>query len=159
MTRRKHLIAWLAGAIVIVALIHDEIERRKVYSFGVTDFLARDLRDRRVQIRGLLAPGTLCRIEEPCGYRFTLVDTALTQGDRQSRSHSPRLPVRFDGCVVPDSFVQRPGFDVDVYVVGERCQTCHSFNATDIMTRSYLYPASPAPPKLPPLCDELAPRM
>jgi hypothetical protein len=157
MPNRKHLFTWLAAGAVIVALIHDELERRKVYDFGVSDFLARDLRDRRVRIHGLLAKGTLCRIEEPCGYRFTLVDARLTQS--QSRSQSPgTLPVSFDGCVVPDSFVERPGFDVDVWVSGERCQSCHAFQATDIATRSY-YPASPAPPELPPLCDAPTPRM
>ena len=157
MPNRKHLFAWLAGGAVIVALIHDEIERHKVYIVGVADFLARDLRDRRVQVHGLLAKGTLCRLE-PCGYRFTLVDARMTQSPSASQAPGT-LPVSFDGCVVPDSFVEHPGFDVDVYVVGERCQTCHSFNATDIMTRSYLYPASPTPPKLPPLCDELMPKM
>jgi hypothetical protein len=156
MTGRKHLLAWLAGAIVIVALIHDEIERRKVYELGVSDFLARDLRDRHVRVRGLMAPGTLCRIE-PCGYRFTLVDTLLTQNQSRSQSRA-MLPVSFEGCVMPDTLLERPGFDVDVWVFGQRCQSCHAFNATDIATRSY-YPASPAPPKLPPLCDELAPRM
>jgi hypothetical protein len=152
---RKHLVVWLgAAAVVLVALVHDELARRKVYTLGVSDFLARDLSDRRVRVHGVLASGTLCRVEESCGYRLTLVDA----------SHEPRetagtLPINFDGCVIPDALRERPGFDVDVYVVGERCASCHSFNATDILTRSYLDPTSTPVPELPPLCDALTPRM
>ncbi len=154
---RKLLAASVAAGAVIVALVMNELERRKIYELGVSDFLARDLRDRRVRIHGTLVPGTLCRLEEPCGYRFALAD-ALTPPSNAHDSAARTLPVSFDGCVVPETFLERPGRDLEVYVSGARCKSCHDFEATGILTRSYDY-APATSPELPPLCESLTPRM
>jgi cytochrome c-type biogenesis protein CcmE len=160
---RKLLAAALAGGagIIVLAL---QLETKPVYSLSVSDFLARDLRDEKVKLQGLLVRRTLCRIEAACGYRFTLQDGSLTSAGELS-APAATLSVRYDGCVIPDNFRDIPGHDVTVTVEGERCQTCHDFKAAQIMTRGMgryemvfdggaYVPSAP-----PPRCDALTPRM
>jgi cytochrome c-type biogenesis protein CcmE len=60
-----------------------------------------------VRVEGKLVTGTLKRRAEPCEYRFTL------------QKNGAELPVRFAGCVVPDTFRDVPGMDVDVTAEGK----------------------------------------
>ncbi len=162
---RKLLFASLAAGIGIAALILGQLEREYMYSFGVSDFLKRDVRDKRVRVQGTVVPGTLCSIEPDCGYRFAMTDRySPATGDASLPTARPILPVSFEGCVMPDTFLEHPQRDLDVVVDGQRCQTCHDFQATNIMTRTYgryEYPgdAEPTPLPLPPRCDALTPRM
>ena len=158
---RKLLAVSLAIAGVMAALALSKLEHRTVYDYGVGDFLRRDVREQRVRVHGTLVPGTLCRVDEPCGYRFAIAEQAPAPSPSYLPD-APTLPISFPGCVVPDSFLARPKQMHDVYVSGERCQSCHEFEATDILTRTYSpdYEASAkTPSQLPPLCSALTPRM
>jgi cytochrome c-type biogenesis protein CcmE len=156
---RKVLFASLAAGVGIAALILVQLERKPMYTFGVSDFLKRDVRDERVRVQGSVVPGTLCSTGPDCGYRFAITDRYESLG-----STRPILPVSFEGCDMPDNFLEHPQRALDVVVDGQRCQNCHDFQATTVLTRTYgkyEYPsdAEPAPLPLPPPCDALKPRM
>lgn len=153
----------LVGGAAFAALVVYALDQRyaRTYAFDVADFLRRDVRDQRARVHGTLVPGTLCRIEEPCGYRFALVDSLTAPSPVPSRLSPERtLPVSFDGCLVPETFLELPNQEHEVYVDGERCQRCHDFKATNILTRYGKYEAGErSAPALPPLCSTLEPRM
>lgn len=156
MSKKLLTVTLIAGAAFAALVVHvlDQLYYPKTYAFDVADFLKRDVRDQRTRVHGTLVPGTLCRIEEPCGYRFALVDSLARLPKSQA------LPVSFDGCLVPETFLEQPNQEHDVYVYGERCQSCHEFKATNILTRAGKYDLGEhAAPVLPPLCSTLEPRM
>jgi hypothetical protein len=153
---KKDLALSLLASAAFAALVVRGLDHLypSTFAFDVADFLQRDVRDQRARVHGTLVPGTLCRIEEPCGYRFALVDSLAAP------RREPTLPVSFDGCLIPETFLERPNQEHDVYVYGERCQSCHDFKATDILTRARKYVmAERSVPVLPPLCSTLEPRM
>jgi cytochrome c-type biogenesis protein CcmE len=162
---RKLLAAALAGgaAIIVVAF---QFESKPIYGYRVGEFLARDLRDREVKVEGLLVRGSLCKVEKDCGYRFSITDYFYAP-DAAAASYEPppTLAVSYDGCIIPDTFRDVPGYDVTVTMQGERCQTCHDFKATQIMAKcpsKYQIPVDGGvyPSATPtPLCDALKPRM
>jgi hypothetical protein len=148
----------LALAGVLAALVFNELERRNDYDYGVGDFLRSDVREKRVRVHGTLVPGTLCRIDEPCGYRFAIAEQVPTPSPSYL-PEAPTLPVSFAGCVMPHTFLSHPTQMHDVYVSGERCQNCHEFKATDILTRAHDPELMSEAPKELPRCDALTPRM
>lgn len=158
--RRKTLPISLALAGVLGALVMSELESQRIYDYGVSDFLRRDVREKRVRVHGTLVPGTLCRVEESCGYRFAIAEPTPTPSPSYLPG-APTLPISFEGCVMPETFLERPSQMHDVYVSGERCQSCHEFEASSILTRSdgpYRMDGA-APNELPPRCDASTPRM
>jgi cytochrome c-type biogenesis protein CcmE len=147
---RKLLFASLLAATVVLVFVFGFSKPSAIYSFGVAQFLERGLADETVRVRGTLVHGTLCKVAADCGYRFSLRDAAQ------------ELSVAYDGCMIPDTFRDLPGLDIDIVVEGERCQGCHDFKATQIMAKcpskyemkGYAWP-TPAPLLL---CKDL-PRM
>jgi cytochrome c-type biogenesis protein CcmE len=77
---------------------------------------------RSVRVEGALKRGSLMRRDSPCEYRFTLGKSGQ------------ELPVRFAGCVVPDTFRDMPGMDVMVTATGKLEPGGH-FEASDIMAK------------------------
>jgi len=162
---RKLLAASLAAsaAIVVVAFNFDT---KPLHSYRLGDYLSRDLRDREVRVEGVLVHGSLCKTRGDCGYRFSLTDQFYVPEDAAAPSPEsrPTLAVSYDGCVIPDGFGEIPGYDVTVIVQGERCQTCHDFKATQLMTKCPAKYQRPADGGLHlgalpiPLCDALKPR-
>ncbi len=71
---------------------------------------------------GTLVHGTVKHREAPCEYRFSLTRNGVT------------LPVVYRQCIVPDTFRDRAGKDLDVGLVGE-LQEDGVFEATEILTR------------------------
>lgn len=104
-----------------------------VYSFGVTQFLARRDFDNPVRVQGTLVPGSLCKVEADCGYRFSLVDTE--QGKSRPPAPGDMLSVAYDGCLLPDTLRDVPGLRVEVSVTGERCRTCHQLEASSLIAK------------------------
>lgn len=70
---------------------------------------------------------------------------------------TPSLVVHYDGCGLPDTFRDLPGYDMLLTVQGERCHKCHAFQATEAVAKcagkdqvAAYAAAPPAPPT--PLC-------
>jgi cytochrome c-type biogenesis protein CcmE len=159
MSRKLLAASLVAGAAIIVVVF--QFESKPMYSYGVRDFLARDLRGREVRVGGVLVRGSLCKVEPDCGYRFAIADLYRQDGSSLSQ---PTLAVSYDGCVIPDTFRDVPGYDITVTVQGERCKTCHDFEATQLIAKCpakyEMYTDGGYPPARPvPLCDALKPRM
>lgn len=146
----------LLGAAILVVVFN--FTPSAVYSRSVSDFLARPIREQRVRIQGTLVPGSICRRDDPCEWRFSLADRWLPPPDAGPATPKAQLFVRYAQCLTPDTF--RDGENVTLTVEGELCASCHRFEASQIfakMTGKYeMKPsgqATPAPTWKPmPLC-------
>lgn len=97
----------MGGGVLTVVLT--SFKQSAVYSKGVDELVAEKdkLGGRNVRVAGNLVKGTLVRRDEPCEYRFKIVKNEKT------------LDVRYAQCVVPDTFRDVPGMDVEVTAEGK----------------------------------------
>lgn len=126
--KRKSNIGLLIGLLVmgggILTLVFTSFQGSAVYSKGVDD-LMRDkaqVGERAVRVQGTLVKGSLVRRDQPCEYRFNIEKKGVV------------LPVRYAQCIVPDTFRDMPGMDVDVTAEGKLSQTGH-FEASTIFAK------------------------
>ena len=93
----------------IVALVLVGMQDKGVYSKDVDVLVAEKAKfvGKPVRVEGNLVHGSLVKRESPCEYRFTIEKNGV------------EVPVRFQKCVVPDTFRDMPGVDVGVTVEGE----------------------------------------
>jgi len=111
----KRSLGLLVGLLVIVAgvltLVFTSFEGSAIYSLGVDQLVKEQARyaPRSLRVTGMLVKGTLARRDEPCEYRFKI----------ESPGTGSVLPVRFPQCVVPDTFRDMPGMDVEVTAEGK----------------------------------------
>jgi cytochrome c-type biogenesis protein CcmE len=108
----------------VVALALGGLKDNAIYSKPV-DELLRDRTKyvgRPVRADGMLVHGTLKRRESPCEYKFEI--------EKSGQS----IPVRYAQCVVPDTFQDVAGMDVQVTVEGE-LKADGSFEATSVLTK------------------------
>jgi len=118
------LIGLVVMAVAILTLVFTSFKNGAMYSKTV-DVLLRDkdkVGERAVRVNGTLVKGSLVRRDQPCEYRFTIQSKGVT------------LPVRFPECVVPDTFRDMPGMDVDVTAEGKLTQE-GNFEASNIMAK------------------------
>ncbi len=115
----------LGGLVLGVALT--SFREAAVYSKPVDALLTERARftGRVVKVVGALVPGTLVRRDEPCEYRFRLKGTSTA---------APALDVRFPQCVIPDTFRDVPGVNVEVTAEGKLLPEGH-FVAHQIMAK------------------------
>jgi cytochrome c-type biogenesis protein CcmE len=104
--------ALLAGIGVVMAgvltLFFTSNDDAVVYAYGVDEVVAKasQLGNRQLRVEGFLVSGTLVKRDAPCEYRFD-----VTKGDQT-------MHVRYAQCVVPDTFRDVKGVQVDVNVEG-----------------------------------------
>lgn len=112
----------MGGAILTIVLTG--IDNAAVYSKGVDQLLQERerLASRNVRVIGMLVRGSLMRRDEPCEYRFRL------------HKGTAELAVQYPQCVIPDTFRDVPGVDVEVTVEG-RLQKDGTFLAHHIMAK------------------------
>jgi cytochrome c-type biogenesis protein CcmE len=126
--RKWHNVGLLAALLVIaggiLVLVLTSFKQSAVYSKGVDEVVAEKekLSGRNVRVMGVLVKGTLKRRDEPCEYRFEISKNNQT------------LPVRYAQCVVPDTFRDMPGMDVEVTAEGKLADEGH-FEATQIFAK------------------------
>lgn len=103
------LVPLLMAAAAIVALVLVGMQDKGIYSKPVDELVAQQEKfyGKPVRAEGTLVRGTLVKRDEPCEYRFRI------------EKNGAEIPVRFAKCVVPDTFRDVPGMDVDVTVEGE----------------------------------------
>lgn len=111
----------MAGAILTLVLV--TAPDAAVYSKGVDELLAdKDrLASRNVRVVGTLVKGSLMRRDEPCEYRFKIAKNEAV------------LDVHYPQCIVPDTFRDMPGMDVEVTAEGKLAGG--TFQATHIMAK------------------------
>jgi cytochrome c-type biogenesis protein CcmE len=79
---------------------------------------------RNVRVQGVLVKGSLVRRDHPCEYRFKIEKNGV------------KLPVRYEQCVVPDTFKDVPDMDVEVTAEGRLAEGGGDyFHASAIMAK------------------------
>jgi cytochrome c-type biogenesis protein CcmE len=118
------LIALLVIVGAVLALVFTSFKGSAIYSLGVDQLLKEKERygERNVRVKGWLVKGTLVRRDEPCEYRFKL------------QENNKELAVQYPQCVVPDTFRDMPGMDVEVTAEG-KLGASGAFEATAIMAK------------------------
>jgi cytochrome c-type biogenesis protein CcmE len=118
------LIGLLAVGSGMLMLVMTSFDGSGSWSRDVDKFVSEKERmaGRNVKITGLLVKGSLRKRDQPCEYRFE-----LSKGDAT-------LPVRYAGCVVPDTFRDAPNVDVMVTADGKLDAAGH-FQAAQIFTK------------------------
>lgn len=116
------LLVMVAG---ILALVFTSGKDAAVYSVGVDQLMKEPARyaQRAVRVKGMLVKGTLARRDEPCEYRFKIAE------------HGSELPVQHPSCVVPDTFRDMPGMDVEVQAEGKLAEDGKTFVSTNIIAK------------------------
>ena len=79
-------------------------------------------------MKGYLVKGSLTRRDEPCEYRFKLED-------QDQKLKSSTIAVHYPQCVVPDTFKDMPGMDVEVTAEGKLGADATVFTATSIIAK------------------------
>jgi cytochrome c-type biogenesis protein CcmE len=101
----------IGGAILTFVLARPS--DNMIYSKGVDQVLSTwDAQgERNLRVQGVLVHGSLLKREEPCEYRFRIRDIANSgKGD---------VEVRYASCIVPDTFRDVKGMDVEVTAEGQ----------------------------------------
>jgi len=134
---RKLLAGAVLGASILAAVVSSLNKPKSRYARTVSEFLAHPTRDESVRIQGALVPGSLVQRSDPCEYRFRLVDRWSPSADAGPSAARAELSVRYPYCVVPDTFRDAPGFELEqVTVEGKLCGSCHSFEASQIVAKA-----------------------
>jgi cytochrome c-type biogenesis protein CcmE len=118
------LIPLVMAAAAIVALVLGGMQDKGMYSKTVDKLVAEKARfvGKPVRAEGNLVHGSLMKRESPCEYRFTIEKNGVD------------VPVRFPKCVVPDTFRDMPGMDVQVTVEGY-LQPNNTIEATNVLAK------------------------
>jgi cytochrome c-type biogenesis protein CcmE len=118
------LLALLAIVGAVLVLVFTSFKGSAIYSMGVDQLLKEQAKydGRNVRVKGMLVKGTLARRDDPCEYRFKLEENKQI------------LSVEYPQCVVPDTFRDMPGMDVEVTAEGKMGKS-GAFEATAIMAK------------------------
>ena len=127
--KKKGSLGLLIGLLVMVAgvlvLVFTSFKGAAIYSLGVDQLVKEQARynQRTIRVKGMLVKGTLSRRDEPCEYRFKLQEKGVV------------LAVQHPSCVVPDTFKDMPGMDVEVQAEGKLADDGKTFVSTAIVAK------------------------
>lgn len=127
--KKKGNLGLLIGLLVMVAgvltLVFTSFKGAAIYSLGVDQLVKETTRynERTIRVKGMLVKGTLARRDEPCEYRFKLQEKGAV------------LSVQHPSCVVPDTFKDMPGMDVEVQAEGKLAEDGKTFVSTAIVAK------------------------
>jgi cytochrome c-type biogenesis protein CcmE len=99
-----------------------------VYSYQVDEIKAQaaEIGERQVRVQGMLVSGTLERRDEPCEYRFMM--------QKMGTKGTEPLKVQYGQCIVPDTFRDVKGVEVEVTAEGRLAEDGH-LEATKIFAK------------------------
>ncbi len=127
--KKKGNLGLLIGLLVMVAgvlvLVFTSFKGAAIYSLDVDKLVqnAASYNQRTIRVKGMLVKGTLARRDEPCEYRFKLEEKGAV------------LSVQHPSCVVPDTFKDMPGMDVEVQAEGKLADDGKTFVSTAIVAK------------------------
>ncbi len=127
--KKKGNLGLLIGLLVMVAgvlvLVFTSFKGAAIYSLDVDKLVqnAAHYNQRTIRVKGMLVKGTLARRDEPCEYRFKLEEKGAV------------LSVQHPSCVVPDTFKDMPGMDVEVQAEGKLADDGKTFVSTAIVAK------------------------
>jgi cytochrome c-type biogenesis protein CcmE len=116
----------LAG--IVLTLVFSGGEEAVVYSYRVDEIKAKaaEFGDRQLRVQGTLVYGSLVKRDSPCEHRFMMRKLGEKTGEA--------LEVRYPLCVVPDTFREVEGVDVEVTAEG-RLDSAGYLQATKIFAK------------------------
>jgi cytochrome c-type biogenesis protein CcmE len=120
------LVALLVIGGGILALLFSGVNDSAIYAVGTDQLVGQKAKfqDRNVRVQGVLVKGSLKHRADPCEYRFKIAKNGV------------ELPVRYDQCIVPDTFKDVPSMDVEVTAEGRLAEGGGEyFKASDIMAK------------------------
>jgi cytochrome c-type biogenesis protein CcmE len=123
------LLAALGGLMgIVLTLVFTGGSEAVAYSYKVTEVKAKaaDLGERQLRVQGTLVPGSLAKQDSPCEHTFMIRDTGVKTGEA--------LSVLYPQCVVPDTFREVKGVDVEVTAEGRLAADGH-LQATKIFAK------------------------
>lgn len=103
----------------ILAFVFGQDNDKLVYSKQVHEVLEgkSELQNRNLRVQGVLVHGSLVKRETPCEFRFKLRDKEQPNG-------AP-MDVHYASCIVPDTFRDVKGMDVEVTAEGKLADAGH----------------------------------
>lgn len=126
--KKKTNLGLLAGLLVVAGgvatLFLVGFKEAAIYAMPTDEVVAQmeTLQGKRLRVDGLLVPGTLKEVES-CDFHFTI------------QKNDQELPVRYNKCVLPDTFRDRPEGGVEVTVEGELAKGQPHFEANLVMAK------------------------
>lgn len=107
------LLALLAVGGGILSFVLGQDADQLTYAKDVASVVGKqaELGSRNLKVQGVLVPGSLVKREEPCEFRFKIRQKDAADG--------AVMDVRFAQCIVPDTFRDVPGIDVEATVTGQ----------------------------------------
>ena len=130
----KSNVGLLIGLLVIVGgvlvLVFTSFKGEAIYSVGVDQVMhnASSYNQRQLRVTGMLVKGTLARRDEPCEYRFKLID-------EKAKAGSVPLSIQHPSCDVPDTFKDMPGMNVQVSAEGRLSADGKTFTSNKIIAK------------------------
>lgn len=128
-TKKKKTNLGLLAALLVVAggvatLFLVGFKEAAIYAMPTDEVVAKKetLGGKRLRVDGQLVPGTLKEVES-CDFHFTI------------EKNGQELPVRYNKCVLPDTFRDRPEGGVEVTVEGELAKGQGHFEANLVMAK------------------------
>jgi len=120
----KIAVPLVMAAAVIASLVLVGMKDNAIYAKSVDELMAyrEEFVGRTVRVEGTLVPGTLLRNEQSCEYKFKIA------------KKNAKMDVSYHECVIPDTFRDVSGIDVNVTVQGE-LQNDDTFKASSILTK------------------------
>lgn len=118
------LAALLIAAGGILTLVFTSVDDAAIYSMTTDKLLEQKAEyvGKNVRVEGDLVSGSLRHRKEPCEYRFDI------------EKNGARVAVRYPECIVPDTFKDVPGIEVQVTAEGKLTEEGH-FAASHIMAK------------------------
>lgn len=123
------LVALLVMGAAILVFVLGKSSDEFVYSKEVHEVLGakEQLAERNLKMQGILVQGSLMKRDQPCEYRFKL--RPLNQADGEA------IDVRYAACIVPDTFRDVKGMDVEVTAEGKLTAAGDAFEAKHILAK------------------------
>lgn len=100
----------MATAVFVVVMGQDSKDLKYAKSVEEVFTEGDSLKDKTMKVQGALVPGSLLKRDDPCEYRFKIHEKGKPQ--------SEALAVRYAQCIVPDTFRDVKGMEVEVTVHG-----------------------------------------
>ena len=106
------LIALVVMGAAVLLLVMGQDSQDLKYAKSVEEVFQQgdSLKDKTVKVQGALVPGSLLKRDDPCEYRFKIHE--------KGKPESEPLSVRYEQCIVPDTFRDVKGMEVEVTVHG-----------------------------------------
>ncbi len=115
----------VCGGILVFVFNLEDAEYAKTVAQLMQDKSA--LEEKKLRVQGVLVHGTLKKRDEPCEYRFEM----RTKGE----PHSEAIAVRYASCIIPDTFRDVKGMEVEVTAIGRLAAGGEHLDANQILAK------------------------